>query len=216
MIADEAIDLIPPSADPRAHACATWMLRWPGVLVEDRGPNRGRALDEILNAYRSRWSLSRDTDLPWCAILASVAWAISADRYLWGRSLSEIAPTLLRPAWWSSKSPLGDWYGAVHSLESIGRARGLWSERAELAVRAPDARIVGAMLCRDRRGSGSDPISGQRLRAYPGHVDIAIAPLDEDRVLAVGGNVGNEVRIVERSLSDPRLRGAVLLPSSRR
>lgn len=211
MTADEARDLIPPDASPRAHACASWMLRWIGVLVEDRGPNRGRALDEILNAYRSRWTIDPDVDLPWCAILASVAWAISGDSYLWGRDLSEVAPTLSRAAWWSGLSPLGDWYGSVYQIESIGRVRGLWLSRADLSIRAPGPRIVGSLLCRERRGSGSDPISGPHAR-YSGHVDVAIGYLEDGEILAVGGNLGDEVKIVRRSLRDPDLRGAVLLP----
>lgn len=212
MTPDQAIDLIPADADPQGHRAATWILRWVGVLKEDLGPNRGRALNEILSAYRQIWRLPESADLPWCAILASVAWGISGSSYLWGRSLSEIAPAISDVGWWR-QTPLGSWFGAVYQMESVGRVRGIWVSRADLDLRAPGARLVGALLCRERAGSGSDPSQSAPIHSrYAGHVDVCICRLSSGRLLAVGGNISDQVQIIERDPLDPRFRGALLLP----
>jgi len=209
MSPDQAIDLIPPEAAPNAHRCATWALRWVGVLQEDLGQNRGRALNEILNAYRQIWGISPSSDLPWCAILASVAWAMSENTYLWGRSLSEIAPAISNRAFWA-QTPLGAWIGAVYQMEQIGRIKNLWVDSRDLGLQ-PAERITGALLCRERAGSGSDRARFIRS-SYAGHVDIGIARLPSGRLLAVGGNLSDQVQIIERDPLDPRFRGALLLP----
>jgi hypothetical protein len=210
---DRIVDSIPwaevggPTA--RQANAATWAAALIDDLVEDVGQNQGVELNrQLLEPYREIRQVGPSVSLPWCAIFAVAAWAAAMD----------IERKTIDPEVWARdpmvwhRHPLGGWLGAVWEIEAAAKARRLWMPASELKRGAPLGRITGALLCRDRSGSGSDRATRAAAGGtYPGHVDLCVCWTD-GRILALGGNLSDRVRVVERDVSDSHVRGAALFP----
>ena len=207
---DRIVDAIPWHIGAGPSVAAAGALNWAaetiGRYVEDLGQNRGRILSrELLAPYAQHHRIDSAIDLPWCAIWATAAWSAGLGGYDPGSA----------PADWANDwraHPLGDWLGAARSIERAGKRAGLWVPAVDLSARAPGARIAGALLVRDRLNSGSDAARAAPRGLWPGHVDLAVCWLPSGKILAIGANLSDEVRAVEREISDRRFHGAVLFP----
>ena len=176
-----------------------------GVWVEDLGANRGSALTpELTRPYADFWQVdpATPTNWPWCAMAAS--WAQFTGLAL-GSYLN--APT------WRREYPLGCWPGAAYLVEQKAMKNGLWVPASQLQATAPYGRITGAMLVMSRSGSGSDGSGGEDAAPgtqYSGHVDLAIRWLGPSTIEVLGANLGDIIKVRQRSTS--AIRGAFLFP----
>jgi len=188
----QALQCIPAGVSPEQDAACRFFIGLFG-MPEDKGSNRGDALDHFVMEYREHWQID-STNLAWCALIAQIAQFVGLGLGNWRE-----------PADWK-KHPLGDWIGASSYQEKAAVEQGLWVPVSEvLAGKLTSASACAALAIRHRRGSGSD-VPPSRPDApvdyYPGHTDLVLSfEGGTGRMHVCSGNVSDtaKCRLVKTS-----------------